>query len=203
MRAQAARLACPDLHLQPLNIQASQARQTAYLAALGEWELPVESQGWGLAYIDLNGIAHSTAAVQPLAADLGRRLRRTLGAALQPALGWDSSKFTARAAAMWAAPGRMKLVEQADVARFLAGQPISLLPLSPPHLQQLQWLGIHTLGNSPNCRRRRSGSALGQRASWRNSGRGARTTARCAAQRRRPIRRSQSISTHQPPRCSR
>ena len=146
VRAQAARLACPDLHLQPLNIQASQARQTAYLAALGEWELPVESQGWGLAYIDLNGIAHSTAAVQPLAADLGRRLRRTLGAALQPALGWDSSKFTARAAAMWAAPGRMKLVEQADVARFLAGQPISLLPLSPPHLQQLQWLGIHTLG---------------------------------------------------------
>jgi nucleotidyltransferase/DNA polymerase involved in DNA repair len=79
MRSQAARLACPNLHLLPLDLHASRAHQAAYLAVLGEWELPVEAQGWGLAYIDLRGVAESRTAVQPLAADLGRRLRVARG----------------------------------------------------------------------------------------------------------------------------
>jgi hypothetical protein len=146
MRSQAARLACPNLHLLPLDLHASRAHQAAYLAVLGEWELPVEAQGWGLAYIDLRGVAESRTAVQPLAADLGRRLRVARGEALLPALSWSTSKFTARVGAMQTTPGCMKLVEPAATAAFLADQPINLLPLDPEHLQQLHWLGIRTLG---------------------------------------------------------
>jgi len=146
MRSQAARLACPNLRLLPLDLHVSRAHQAAYLAVLGEWELPVEVQGWGLAYIDLRGVAESRPAVQPLAADLGRRLRVASGTTLLPAVGWSNSKFTARAAAMQTTPGHMKLVEPAAAATFLADQPVALLPLAPAHVQQLHWLGIHTLG---------------------------------------------------------
>ena len=43
-------------------------------------------------------------------------------------------------------PGRMRLVDKADEARFFNPLPITLLPLPRPDLQQLHWLGIRTLG---------------------------------------------------------
>jgi hypothetical protein len=84
--------------------------------------------------------------VQSLAVELGRRLRTALGEDRPPALGWDASKFTARAAAACAAAGSVRLVGKADEARFLAPLPVSLLPLPAPARQQLHWLGIRTLG---------------------------------------------------------
>lgn len=145
LRAQQARALCPDLLLHPLDLQDAEAQQGALLAELAEWQLPVEPQSWGGAYVDLHAVAESAAAVQPLAAALGRRLRSHLGDDLQPALGWDSGKFTANAAAAQTPPGRMRLVEGRDEARFLGPLPITLLPLPRPHLQQLHWLGVRTL----------------------------------------------------------
>ena len=124
----------------------AETEQSALLAELSEWQLPVEPLSWGSAYVDLHAVAKDRPSVQPLVADAGRRLRKRLGADLQPALGWDSGKFTARAAACVAPPGRMRLVDKADEARFLHPLPITLLPLPRPHLQQLHWLGIRTLG---------------------------------------------------------
>jgi nucleotidyltransferase/DNA polymerase involved in DNA repair len=146
MRPQQARIACPDLLLHPLALDTAEAEQGALLAAIAEWELPTEPQTWGMAYVDLHSIAGTAAAVQPLASDLGRRLRRGLGGELQPALGWDSGKFTARAAALQVAPGHMRLVDKRDEVRFLGPLPITLLPLPRASLQQLHWLGIRTLG---------------------------------------------------------
>ena len=146
MRAQEARTACPDLLLRPLDLSAAETGQSALLAELSEWQLPVEPLTWGSAYVDLHAVAKDRPSVQPLITDAGRRLRQRLGADLQPSLGWDSGKFTARAAACVAPPGRMRLVDKADEARFLNPLPITLLPLPRPHLQQLHWLGIRTLG---------------------------------------------------------
>jgi len=69
-----------------------------------------------------------------------------MGEALQPSLGWDSGKFTARAAAAYTAPGRMRLVGKKEESRFLSPLSITLLPLPLPDQQQLHWLGITTLG---------------------------------------------------------
>ena len=146
MRAQEARSACPDLLLRPLDLGAAETEQNALLAELAEWQLPLEPLSWGSAYVDLHAVAKDRSSVQPLVTDAGRQLRQRLGEDLQPALGWDSGMFTARAAACVAPPGRMRLVDKADEAHFLQPLPITLLPLPRPHLQQLHWLGIRTLG---------------------------------------------------------
>jgi nucleotidyltransferase/DNA polymerase involved in DNA repair len=146
MTPRQAQLRCPDLLLRPLDLAQCQAGQDAFLSALGQWELPVETQSWGLAYIDLHSLTKQQDDVQTLSAELGRRVRKTLGDDLQPALGWDSSKFTCRAAAHTVPPGRMRLVAKQHEKLFLNPLPITLLPLPYVALQQLHWLGIDTLG---------------------------------------------------------
>lgn len=146
MRPPLAQARCPDLCLLPLDTARADAAQQAFGEVLGAWQLPTEMQSWGAAYIDLHGVAAGAPAVQPLAAELGQQLRRVLGAHLQPAIGWDSGKFTARAAAVRARPGCMRLVGKAEEVPFLSPLPITLLPLETAALQQLNWLGIRTLG---------------------------------------------------------
>ena len=146
MKPAQALMRCPDLRLQPVAMTACQAEQDALLALLAGWGLPVEEQGWGAAYVDLQAISRVRAEVRPLAVALGQEVRTTLGEALQPAMGWDHGKFTSRAAAMRTAPGHLKLVDKRDERAFLAPLPITLLPLSPATIQRLKWLGITTLG---------------------------------------------------------
>lgn len=146
MPARQAQMRCPDILLQPLDVQCSQAEQDAFLSAMMHWQLPVEAQSWGTAYVDLSQVADMASEAKPLAADLGSRVRHNLGQSLQPALGWDSGKFTARAAAAYTAPGRMRLVGKTEESRFLSPLSITLLPLLLPDQQQLHWLGIRTLG---------------------------------------------------------
>lgn len=137
---------CPDVVLRSLDFAHAQGEQHALLDELARWELPVEEAGWGAAYVDLRQVAGTPGDVRPLAADAGRRLRGVLGAALQPALGWDSGKFIARAASSCAAPGALRLVGRHDERRFLSPLAVTLLPLPDAALQQLHYLGIRTLG---------------------------------------------------------
>jgi protein ImuB len=146
MPARQAQMRCPDIWLQSLDTQSSLDERDAFLGTLTHWQLPVEAQGWGTAYIDLSGVADAADGARPLAADLGRQVRQKLGHSLQPALGWDSGKFTARAAAAYTTPGRMRLVGKTEETSFLSPLSITLLPLPPPAQQQLHWLGIRTLG---------------------------------------------------------
>lgn len=134
---------CPDLLLYPVDLAACQQAQDAFVGTLATWGLPVEPCDWGMAYLDLQELGE----IQPLATALGRTVRQAMGAALQPSLGWDSGKFTARVAAVRTPVGRMRLVRKADEAAFLTPLPITLLPLPGPALQQLWWLGIRTLGD--------------------------------------------------------
>jgi protein ImuB len=146
MSPQQARVYCPEVLVRELDLAASQTEQSAFWATAACWELPVESLTWGAIYIDLHAVGRTAAAVQPLAVELGRRVRSVCGASMQPALGWDSGKFTANVAAVKTAPGRVRLIDKADELRFLRPLPVTLLPLPQPQLQQLHWLGIRTLG---------------------------------------------------------
>lgn len=146
MNPRQAKLRCPAVHLLEADRQACQAVQDAFLAELGQWALPVEVLGLGMAYVDLHAVTTEKQEATHLAADLGRRVRQQLGTDLQPSLGWDHSKFCARAAAYRTLAGRVKLVAKEEEVSFLAPLPISLLPLPPLHLQRLRWLGITTLG---------------------------------------------------------
>lgn len=146
MPARQARMRCPDVRLEPLNMDACQAEQGAFVGKLAECGLPVEAPSWGIAYVDLHAVATTSHRVQPYCADLGKQARGVLGQNLVPSIGWDTSKFTARAAASTATPGHMRLVDHSNEERFLKPLSIGLLPLSPLALQQLTWLGIRTLG---------------------------------------------------------
>ncbi len=146
MPARQARMRCADVHLQPLDLETCQAEQNAFLETLARSGLPVESPTWGQAYVDLQAVGKTSQGVRPYCADLGSQVRDVVGESLLPSIGWDTGKFTARAAASYATPGHMRLVDRANEERFLAPRPIDLLPLSPLALQQLDWLGIRTLG---------------------------------------------------------
>lgn len=146
MPARQARLRCPDVQIKPLDMGTCRSAQDAFLGTLAECGLPVESPAWGLAYVDLQAVAGASAAVRPYCADLGKQVRNVLGEDLQPAIGWDTGKFTARAAASYAHPGHMRLIDRLHEEHFLQPLSIDLLPLSSPALQQLGWLGIQTLG---------------------------------------------------------
>lgn len=141
-----ARMRCPDLVLRDLDEARAQSEQSAFAGVLARTGLDVEMQGYGAAYVDLRPVAADLDNARSLCADLGRQLRDALGDALQPALGWDSGKFTAQAAALAAAPGHLRLVDAAEEGRFLDPLPTALLPLPPLAVQQLAWLGIRTLG---------------------------------------------------------
>ena len=146
MRPAQAQVYCPEVLLHDLDIAASRQAQAEVLAVVARWELPVEPLTWGALYVDLHLVGKNTESVRPLAVEPGQRVRSACGAALQPALGWDSGKFTAHAAAVQVAPGHVRLVDKRDEMRFLQPLPVTLLPLPPLHIQQLHWLGVRTVG---------------------------------------------------------
>src|SRR5439155_14935199 len=146
MDARQAQMRCPDVLLRPLDLPACQAEQHALLGALARSGLPLEAQTWGTAYVDLHSVARTVPAAQAVCQDLGKQVAAQLGAELEPSIGWDTGKFTARAAAGCAKPRRICLVDSDREAHFLIPLPITLLPLPPLTLPQLDWLGIRTLG---------------------------------------------------------
>jgi nucleotidyltransferase/DNA polymerase involved in DNA repair len=82
----------------------------------------------------------------PVCKQVGRAVRQELGDALKPALGWDSSKFTAQAAARRTRPGHLLAVTAARERMFLKPLSVRLLPLPEETLQRLSFLGLRTLG---------------------------------------------------------
>ena len=146
MSARQAQVRCPDLQMELVDNDFCEAEQQLFLATLSRWGLPVEAHNWGMAYVALQHVVMKTEEARPMLSELGRMVRDEFGEDLQPALGWDSSKFTARAASACAEPGHMRLIGKSDEATFLAPLPINLLPLPHADLQQLDWLGIRTLG---------------------------------------------------------
>lgn len=146
MPARQARSHCADVACQSLDLHASEDTQHYFLDTLAQSGLPVELQDWGLAYVDLNAVSDSPRNASPVCAQLGQQVRQRLGQYLQPTVGCDSGKFTARAAANAAQPGHLRIVDRSNQVSFLDPLPVTWLPLPAPALQQLDWLGIRTLG---------------------------------------------------------
>lgn len=62
-------------------------------------------------------------------------------------LGWALGKFASWVAATRSKPGEFVVLNQAEQQRFLAGQPIALLPIDPDTQKRLYRLGLKTLGD--------------------------------------------------------
>ncbi len=146
MSAQHARMRCPNVWLRPLDVQACENEHSTLLGTLARSGLPIESPTWGMAYVDMRAVARTALAVRPFCIELGQQVGHALQEPLNVSLGWDTGKFTAHAAAHHARPKHARLVNPDDELKFLNPQPITLLPLPSLTLQQLDWLGIRTLG---------------------------------------------------------
>jgi protein ImuB len=146
MAARTARVRCPEARLLDADVTRCRGEQEALLQLLEEVSPGVEPHGWGAAYVDLGGLVRGHADAVTLCQEVGRQVRREMGSALQPALGWDSSKFTAQAAARRTQPGYLQTVDAVRERDFLQPLPVSLLPLAGDVVQRLGFLGLRTLG---------------------------------------------------------
>jgi nucleotidyltransferase/DNA polymerase involved in DNA repair len=171
MTARMAQVRCPEARLLDADIARCRAELEALFQVLEEVSPEVEPHGWGAAYVDLDDLAQDHADAVAICQQVGRDVRRELGQALQPALGWDSGKFTAQAAARRTQPGHLRAVDGIRERDFLRPLPVSLLPLQEETLQRLCFLGLRTLGQY---------AVLPRAAVWQQFGRVGMLAHRCA-----------------------
>ena len=171
MTARMAQVRCSEAHLRDADLARSRAELEILLQLLEGVSPQVEPHGWGAAYVDLGELVQGHADAVSFCREVGRAVRRELGEALQPALGWDSGKFTAQAAARRIQPGRLRAVDAIREKGFLQPLPVSLLPLEGDALQRLCFLGLRTLGQY---------ATLPRAAVWQQFGRAGTLAHRCA-----------------------
>jgi nucleotidyltransferase/DNA polymerase involved in DNA repair len=139
----------------------------------------VEPHGWGAAYVDLGDLTRNHTDAAALCKEVGQAVRREIGETLQPALGWNRTKFTAQAANRHTQPGHLRVVASVRERAFLQPLSVTLLPLSEDALQSLGFLGLRTLGQY---------AALPPGAVWQQFGRAGRLAQHCArGEDRRPV----------------
>lgn len=171
LTAQEARVRCPEARMLETDAACYRAETEVLYQLLEECSSRVEPHGWGAAYVELEELTRDSASAVALCREVGQAVRRELGESLQPALGWDSSKFTAQTAARCTPPGRLRAVEKVRERMFLQPLPINLLPLAGDTLQRLCFLGLRTLGQY---------AALPPAAVWQQFGRAGKMAHRCA-----------------------
>lgn len=171
MPVRMAEVRCPEARLVEADMARCREEMETLLGVLELTGPAVEPHGWGAAYVDLDNLARSRTEAITLCRQVGGMVRKELGEVLQPALGWDSTKFTAQAAGRHTLPGHLRAVPAVQERGFLRPLSVSLLPLAEEVLQRLCFLGLRTLGQY---------AALPSAAVWQQFGRVGAFAHRCA-----------------------
>jgi DNA polymerase-4/protein ImuB len=125
------------------------------LAALNEISPVIESGELGLAYVGTDGLEGIYGSPGKIVAVVKRTMESWNDGPKDPfhlsivpsfRLGFGLGKFTAWVAASRAKPGEAVIVPSGGEEKFLAAQPIAVLPLDPDTHRRLRQLGIRTLG---------------------------------------------------------
>src|SRR5467141_164427 len=149
---------CPTLRLiepDPVHYDDCFAR---VLAALNEISPVIESGELGLAYVGIDGLEGIFGAPGKIIdairgmmerwndgmSEAGSPVHRSIVPSFR--LGFGLGKFIAWVAASRAKPGEAIVVPLGEEQRFLAAQPVSVLPLDPDTHRRLRQLGIRSLG---------------------------------------------------------
>jgi DNA polymerase-4/protein ImuB len=150
---------CPTLRLCEPDPVHYDERFTHLLAALNEVSPVVEPAELGLAYLGCDGLegiygspGKTIEAIEWAVGRSGGRADSGGDSTDRPSarppvrLGLGPGKFVAWVAATRAKPGEAVIVCPGEAGRFLAAQPIAVLPLDPDTHRRLRQLGIRTLG---------------------------------------------------------
>ncbi len=176
---QVAEVRCPEAQLLEADVAHCRMEFETLLQILERTSPCVEPHGWGASYVDLGDLTRNHTDAATLCKEIGQAIRREIGEVLQPALGWNRTKFTAQAANRYTQPGHLRVVASAHERTFLQPLSVTLLPLSEDILQRLGFLGLRTLGQY---------AALPPGAVWQQFGRAGRLAHHCArGEDRRPV----------------
>ncbi len=142
MRLGEALAMCPSLTLVEPDPAAAEHEWEAIIRRLEDSGFSVEPAGLGCAYFETRG-------VERLYGGLEQALTRALeavGSSWDPRVGAAERRFAALAAATIARPGQLLVVSDEQSPAFLAPHPLTLLPLETGRRQELQDLGVRTIG---------------------------------------------------------
>jgi len=142
MRLGEALAMCPSLTLVEPDPETAEREWEAIVRRLEDSGFSVEPAGPGCAYFETRG-------VERLYGGLEQALKRALeavGSSWDPRVGAAERRFAALAAATVARPGQLLVVSDEQSPTFLAPHPLTLLPLETGRRQELQDLGVRTIG---------------------------------------------------------
>jgi len=158
---------CPALKLcepDPVHYDAQFSR---LLAALGQVSPVIEPAELGRAYVGTDGLERLFGSPQQIVEEIQMRsaecgMRNFSEGSFAPRtshihsalriphsalrVGWGKGKFVSWVAATRARPGEAVIVQPGEEGRFLAAQPLAVLPLDSDTQRRLRQLGIRTLG---------------------------------------------------------
>jgi nucleotidyltransferase/DNA polymerase involved in DNA repair len=146
---------CPTLLLCEPDPVYYDERFTALVASLARVSPVVEPVELGRVFVGMDGLEGLHGGPEGQIAMLGRTLGLDPSARSDPGrraerssmrLGWGRGKFVAWVAATRAKAGGALIVRVGEEERFLAAQPIAVLPLNPDTDRRLRQLGLKTLG---------------------------------------------------------
>ena len=142
MRLGEALAMCPALVLVEQDPAAAEQAWEEILRRLEGAGFSVEPAGPGCLYFETRGVERLYGGVEAAL----RRALAAVGSSWDARTGAADRRFAALAAANVARPGQILVVAGEDTRDFLAPLPLTLLPLEPERQEELDELGVRTLG---------------------------------------------------------
>jgi protein ImuB len=142
MRIGEALATCPSLVLVEPDPAAAEEEWERVLRRLEDAGFAVESAALGCVYFQTRGVERLYGGLQPAL----ERALAAVGSMWDPRVGAADRRFTALAAANVARTGQILIVSDERTREFLAPLPLSLLPLEADRQEELEELGVRSVG---------------------------------------------------------
>ena len=142
MRLSEALATCPELELVEQDPASAEQAWEEILRRLEDAGFAVEPDSPGVVYFDSRGVERLYGGLEPAL----RRALAAVGTAWDPRAGAAERRFAALAAASVARAGQALIVSDDRARLFLAPLPLQLLPLDPARYEELEELGVRTIG---------------------------------------------------------
>jgi protein ImuB len=155
MRLGEALAMCPELELVEQDPATVEQAWEEILRRLEDAGFAVEPAEPGLVYFDSKGVERLYGGLEPAL----KRALAAVGTAWDPRAGAAERRFAALAAANVARPGQALIVSDDRARSFIAPLPLQLLPLDRRRYEELEELGIKTIGQLAGL----PGSAVAER----------------------------------------
>ncbi len=142
MRLSEALATCPELELVEQDPASAEQAWEEILRRLEDAGFAVEPAEPGTVYFDSRGVERLYGGLEPAL----KRALAAVGTAWDPRVGAADRRFAALAAASVARPGQALIVSNDRAQAFLAPLPLELLPLERDRYEELEELGVRTIG---------------------------------------------------------